>query len=535
MGSFLKWTRSTVLMNLTTGLFCLLVCGPGQKLNAQMQLSITNSSITQLPGDSVSISINYTLVLPYEQPTSISLQSKPSESSTFYVDLAGATGDVGEDITSGNDKRIEWTGAIGSGMFDLILNANQAVEVDVIDEILSQIDSTRMRADLENIEGIRHRTAGVEQLALTQSLIRARLQGYNIPLDEQRFSFSPTYEATNFIGRQNGCGQSEAVWLIGGHYDTVDDSPGADDNGTAIVGMLEAARILSGYQFEKSIAYVAWDLEEEGLLGSIDFVSKNQDSFGDIEGYMNFEMIGYFSNRANTQMFPPGFDQLFPEQEQAVANDAFRGNFIANVGNTQNSFELMESFEAMASQYVPDLKVISIPAPGTGAIVPDLRRSDHTPFWLANIPSIMITDSANFRNENYHGPEDVLDSLNYTFMTNVVKATVATIVNDARPTVCVSENTLLFLTPNSTQEVFDNKALTVFPNPTSDQLTLQLDGNKRIENKAVSIYAMDGRLLLQSTYSTGDKIDLNDLANGQYHLILQESEQSYSTSFIIQR
>lgn len=536
MSLFLKRSQGVSCSYLLLCLIGITLCCSANYLQAQeMEISINETSLTLLSGDSIAISVDYSLELPSGETANISLQNRVSDANDFYTDLTGATGDIGENISAGANKNILWEGPLEGNVFDLVLHANQDIEGDIINEILSQVDSTRMREDLVNVEGIRHRTTGIEKLEATQTLIRERLQGYNIPVSEQTFPFGVGYDAVNFIGRQNGCGRSEDVWLIGGHYDTVDDSPGADDNGTAIVGMLEAARVLSAYQFEKSIAFVAWDLEEEGLVGSTDFVTKNQDSFGNMEGYMNFEMIGYFSNRPNTQTFPAGFDQLFPAQQQAVADDAFRGNFIANVGNTQNSLALMQSFETMANQYVPELKVISIPTPGTGALVPDLRRSDHTPFWLANIPAIMITDSANFRNENYHGPEDVLDSLSFTFMANVVKATLATVIEDAQPTRCVSDNTLVTVPSNSTKQVIDNSALIISPNPARNQITLSLKGVSSFINMEVLIYSADGQLALNQNLKNNDTITLGNLGEGLYHVLVVSKDKSYSSTFIIQR
>ena len=79
------------------------------------------------------------------------------------------------------------------------------------------------------------------------------------------------------------------------------------------------------------------------------------------------------------------------------------------------------------------LKVIDLEVPGTGTIAPDFRRSDHAPFWDTNRKALMITDGANFRNNNYHTANDAKDSLDFGFMTNVVKATVATAAALALP------------------------------------------------------------------------------------------------------
>ncbi len=88
-----------------------------------------------------------------------------------------------------------------------------------------------------------------------------------------------------------------------------------------------------------------------------------------------------------------------------------------------NRFALGTQFDNLAAQYVPDLSVISIYPPGNSEIAPDLRRSDHARFWDAGNFALMLTDGADFRNSSYHTPADTLGKLNFTFMSNIVKAT----------------------------------------------------------------------------------------------------------------
>lgn len=503
-------------------------------LISQSSIEIDNVILNPISGDSASIELTYNLTLPTGAIAKVSLQRKTENNPNYYQSLEGAVGEIGEEITAGTNKVITWQGPNEGSFYNLTLFVSQSPEVEVISELVNQIDSNQMRQDLELIEGVRHRTAGVDQLGMTQDMIKDRMDTYDLEVLEQSFPFNSTYNGLNIIGTQSGCGQDENVWLIGGHYDTVEGSPGADDNGSAVVGMLEAARVLSQYQFEKRIAFVAWDLEEEGLLGSIDFVSNNKDSFGEMEGYLNFEMIGYYSDRPNSQTFPSGFGQLFPAQQQAVEDDDNRGNFITNVGNTQNSMALMQSFEAAANVYVPDLKVLSVAAPGTGEIVPDLRRSDHTPFWVADIPALMLTDGANFRNENYHGPEDVLDSLDFTFMSNVVKASVATIVQDAVPTICLSDD---FFTTVSlgTNTIVHSKNIKVSPNPTMDFINVSTTELILDIDSQWAIYNNSGMLLKEGALNLTTRIDCASMQSGLYHLVIVGEDSAYSANFIIQR
>ena len=71
-----------------------------------------------------------------------------------------------------------------------------------------------------------------------------------------------------------------------------DDSPGANDNASGMAGAMEAARVLSKYQFENSIIYLGLSGEEQGLYGGKGFAKYAQDNDWDIIGVLNNDMIG---------------------------------------------------------------------------------------------------------------------------------------------------------------------------------------------------------------------------------------------------
>ena len=104
------------------------------------------------------------------------------------------------------------------------------------------------------------------------------------------------------------------------------------------------------------------------------------------------------------------------------------GNFIAVVGNLRSG-SLGNRFEDAADTYVPELPYFS--ANRLGGFFRDALRSDHKPYWDNGYRAIMLTDTANFRNPHYHQPSDVSDTLNYTFLQGVTRATAATLLEAA--------------------------------------------------------------------------------------------------------
>ncbi|MER3423615.1 MAG: peptidase M28, partial [Nitrospiraceae bacterium] len=78
---------------------------------------------------------------------------------------------------------------------------------------------------------------------------------------------------------------------------------------------------------------------------------------------------------------------------------------------------------------VPSLNTVSLVIPGQGEQLPDTRRSDHAAFWYYGYPAVMLTDTANFRNPNYHRPTDTIDTLDFAFMQRVAEAVAAAVID----------------------------------------------------------------------------------------------------------
>ncbi len=236
--------------------------------------------------------------------------------------------------------------------------------------MVNQADSMRLHTDMDIMEGTRHYTAGAAHLAEVKDTLFGRFGQYGLAPYYQNFQFN-SYQAQNIIGKKAGQVAENTVFIVDGHYDSVNNGPGADDNASAVIGVLEAARILSQYEFRRSIRFIGFDLEELGLRGSQEYVNNGILAGENVAGVLNFEMIGYYSERNNSQVFPPGFNLLFPAAYATVSADTFKGNFITNVANTSSS-GIKQVFDACAATYVPALKVVSIEAPGNGR---NLRRT----------------------------------------------------------------------------------------------------------------------------------------------------------------
>jgi Zn-dependent M28 family amino/carboxypeptidase len=203
----------------------------------------------------------------------------------------------------------------------------------------------------------------------------------------------------------------EKILVIGAHYDTVTGTPGADDNASGIAVLLELARLFAKGSFNKTLQFVAFTLEEPPF-----FYTKNMGSYlyaeslykkgRNVEGMICLESIGYFVDRSESQFFPLGFFRWFYPN---------KGNFIAFVGNFQSKGFLNRVKSGFKKG--TDLPVESI---STFSIIPGIDFSDHRSFWKFGYNALMVTDTAFYRNPNYHTVGDIPETLDFERMAEVV-------------------------------------------------------------------------------------------------------------------
>ncbi|MGP1385407.1 MAG: M28 family peptidase [Thainema sp.] len=195
--------------------------------------------------------------------------------------------------------------------------------------------------------------------------------------------------------------------LIGAHYDTVPGSPGADDNASGVAVLFELGRLLTEFPSNWPVRLVAFDMEEYGLSGSRAYAAHLKRQRQKLRLMLGLEMLGYRSSESGSQSYPlysPGLQLFYPDQ----------GDFIGLIGNLRAIPDLRHLSRAMRQAKA---QCYWLPVPLLGWAVPDTRRSDHSPFWDRGDRAIMVTDTANLRNPNYHKPSDTLDTLDLDFLT----------------------------------------------------------------------------------------------------------------------
>jgi Zn-dependent M28 family amino/carboxypeptidase len=201
------------------------------------------------------------------------------------------------------------------------------------------------------------------------------------------------------------------VVLAGAHYDTVEGSPGADDNASGVAGLVEIARELRASAPARTLKLVAFVNEEPpffpfGQMGSRVYADAARARGDDIRLMLSLEMLGFYASRLGSQAYPPLLKWFYPD----------RGDFIAFVSNLRSRRELAELTRAFRAHC--DFPSERLASPG---FVPGVSWSDQRSFWRAGYAGVMVTDTAFYRYPHYHLPSDTPERLCYPEMARVVQ------------------------------------------------------------------------------------------------------------------
>lgn len=238
--------------------------------------------------------------------------------------------------------------------------------------------------------------------------------GYKIELQSYKL-----YEKStgNIIAIKKGTTKPEEIIILGAHYDTC-FNPGADDNASGVSVLLELGRALSTIPTNRSIKFIAFVNEEPPFfktedMGSMVYVREAKKKKEDIKASLILESVGCYIDTPNSQHYPPLFGLFYPN----------KGNFIAIVGNFSSRWlvkKVVSSFKNKTG--FPIESVV------TFGFVPGVDFSDNWSFWKGDYPSIMITDTALYRNPDYHSRSDTYEKLDYEAMAELVKGFTAVLI-----------------------------------------------------------------------------------------------------------
>ena len=207
--------------------------------------------------------------------------------------------------------------------------------------------------------------------------------------------------------------------VIGAHYDVCGDQDGADDNASGVAGLLELARQLKGQQLKHRIELVAYTLEEPPffrslLMGSHVHAKSLHDEGRDVYGMFCLEMIGYFDDTKGSQDYPLGILKLFYGRTGdyiTLLNKMHKANFARKFSRKFKRSNMITTKKFTGPKGLEGVDF-----------------SDHLNYWKYGYSALMITDTAFYRNKNYHETTDTLETLDIFRMAKVVDATLISLL-----------------------------------------------------------------------------------------------------------
>jgi len=249
-----------------------------------------------------------------------------------------------------------------------------------------------------------------EKLEETAEYIIEQFKSFGYDVELQDYTVSGK-KVNNIIALKKGIKKPEEIIIVGAHYDTC-FNPGADDNASAVAGLLELARFTYDKQTQRSIKFIAFVNEEPPFfkterMGSRVYARAAKARADKIKAVLILEMIGYYPDKLFSQRYPPIYGLFYPN----------KGNFIGVIGNFSSwrlGRQIVSNFKEH-TQFPIELAI----AP---SFVPGVDFSDHWSFWKEGYPAVMITDTGPYRNPYYHSGSDTCEKLNYESMAEVVNA-----------------------------------------------------------------------------------------------------------------
>lgn len=316
--------------------------------------------------------------------------------------------------------------------------------------------------------------------ALAVTYIKERFEEYGLATNVETFSST----GENVMATQPGLLFPNQKVVVCGHYDSMptgNDSPAADDDGSGTAAVIEAARIMSQYNYAYTIVYAAWDEEEYGLVGSNNYASAAESNGDSIIAVINIDAIAWDGNG----------DSLARVHVRDIAGSVNLGTVAAN----------------MISTYDIGLQ-IEVNNPGA-------TYSDHASFWNHDFSAILIIeDFDNDGNPHYHTTTDRVEFFDTTYYYEISKWAFATAATMAVP-----------LSGNVGVEEVKETSIRVYPNPTNDFVRLTVEGaNTRFE---LEVFDSNGALIIEkSNVDFPYELNLSKLPSGQYQVRVRNEVNS---------
>jgi hypothetical protein len=244
----------------------------------------------------------------------------------------------------------------------------------------------------------------------------------------RRVRLYPRLEGVNLLAQLPQQSPDARAVLLIAHFDSVEDSPGADDNASGVAAVLECARLLAQMPNPPVVRLAFVDMEELGKVGSR-ALARDRSFRQGLDHVLCLESVGTFSSEPQTQKVGV-LKWVFPEAAAEIAANDGRGDFVLAIcrrSSRRAAASIRESARGVAVLVGQEPRPDGLAGRLITQVVRPLRnldRSDHAPFWDRGVPSLMLTCTASFRNHRYHLPGDVAAEVDFARVARLAEAVV---------------------------------------------------------------------------------------------------------------
>ena len=274
-----------------------------------------------------------------------------------------------------------------------------------------------IRRDVEALTALAPRNVIVPaNLSAAASLIESRFREAGYTAAKQTYEVE-TIPCHNLEIEIRGASRPDEILIVGAHYDSVPETPGADDNASGVAALLSIARALRGTRPARTIRLVAFVNEEPPFfkserMGSWIYANRSHGRGERIVGMLSLETIGYYDARPGTQQYPEPLSTRYPST----------GDFIAFAGNVASRALVHDAIASFRRHARFPSEAATLPQ-----LIEEIGWSDQWSFWQFGYPALMVTDTALFRNPHYHRPSDLPHTLDYDRLARVTAGLVAVV------------------------------------------------------------------------------------------------------------
>ena len=270
-----------------------------------------------------------------------------------------------------------------------------------------------MESDIEYLQKLGPRNSendeSYKQLRQCEDWIRQKWESQGYVVKKYTYSVKGK-EYSNLEIEIKGRITPAEIIIISAQYDTLPDSPGANNNGSGVAILFQLSQLLRKHTPDRTLRLLNFVNEEDPffgteMMGSYQYAKRSYERREDIKVMLSLDALGIYVDRPGSQKYPFPFSMFYPD----------RGNFLAFIGDFSSRKYMVQTTRGFKK---------GSPFPIQAGVVPKWVEaagwSDHLSFWKFGYPGIMVTDTGGFRSSSHTTKEDTMEKLDFEAMSRIV-------------------------------------------------------------------------------------------------------------------